>query len=174
MADTEKFVIRHSTEEDLPRMLNIYAAARQFMADHGNPDQWGPHKWPPERLIKDDIAANESYVCCNEDGKVVGTFYFDKGVDIEPDYNETENGSWIDGNVPVEYGVVHRIATDGTKGVGSCCINWAFAQCGHIRIDTHEDNTVMQGMLKKNGFARRCTVYVEKERLPRVGFEKKG
>ena len=35
-------IIRHSKEEDLPRMMEIYAYARDFMAEHGNPNQWGP------------------------------------------------------------------------------------------------------------------------------------
>ena len=39
--------IRHSRKEDIPRMMEIYAVARQFMADHGNPTQWGPSRWPP-------------------------------------------------------------------------------------------------------------------------------
>lgn len=34
--------IRRTTVEDLPRLLALYARARQFMADHGNPNQWGP------------------------------------------------------------------------------------------------------------------------------------
>ena len=49
--------IRHSTVRDLDRMMEIYAFARQFMAEHGNPDQWGPTNWPPEELIRKDIAA---------------------------------------------------------------------------------------------------------------------
>lgn len=28
---------------------------RRFMAEHGNPRQWGPTRWPPEGLIRDDI-----------------------------------------------------------------------------------------------------------------------
>ena len=38
--------IRRTTVEDLPRLLALYARARQFMADHGNPNQWGPPHWP--------------------------------------------------------------------------------------------------------------------------------
>ena len=33
--------IRHTTENDLPVILAIYAHARRFMAEHGNPNQWG-------------------------------------------------------------------------------------------------------------------------------------
>ena len=43
--------IRKSTERDFERMMEIYACARDFMAKHGNPNQWGPTRWPPEPLI---------------------------------------------------------------------------------------------------------------------------
>ena len=49
--------IRKSTPADLPRILEIYAGARAFMAAHGNPRQWGATGWPPESLIRQDIAA---------------------------------------------------------------------------------------------------------------------
>ena len=55
--------IRRTTLEDLPRLLELYAQARQFMADHGNPNQWGPTHWPPEALLRQDIAQGHSYVC---------------------------------------------------------------------------------------------------------------
>ena len=38
--------------------------------------------------------------------------------------------------------------------------DWAYAQCGHLRIDTHGDNTVMQNLVKKAGFTRCGTIYV--------------
>ena len=69
--------------------------------------------------------------------------------------------------------VAHRIAADGTmKGVGKFCIDWAYAQCGHLRMDTHGDNTVMQNLLKKCGFAHCGTIYVEEDDYPRLAFEK--
>ena len=41
-------IIRKSETSDLPRMLEIYEYARAFMAEHGNPNQWGPTGWPPK------------------------------------------------------------------------------------------------------------------------------
>ena len=64
--------IRKTTLQDLDRVMEIYAAARQYMARHGNPNQWGPTNWPPEALIRKDIAGGCSYVCENEAGKVIG------------------------------------------------------------------------------------------------------
>ena len=162
-------IIRRSTEEDVPRMMEIYARARAFMAAHGNPDQWGPTNWPPEALIRRDVANGNSYVCEEED-RVVGTFFFACGRDIEPTYAEIEEGQWLDGS---PYGVVHRIAADGTvKGTGSFCLSWAFAQCGHLRVDTHGDNRVMQNLLEKLGFVRCGTIWVEEDDNPRLAYEK--
>ena len=162
--------IRHSTEADFPRMMEIYANARSFMAAHGNPRQWGSTNWPPENLIHQDIANGNSYVCVCGD-RIVGTFFFLQGDDIESTYRVVENGAWSS-NAP--YGVVHRIATDGeTKGVGTFCLNWAFQQCGHLRIDTHGDNNVMQNLLAKLGFDHRGTIYVEEDDDPRLAYEKR-
>ena len=162
--------IRKSTEQDMPRMLEIYAYARRFMAEHGNPNQWGPTNWPPEALLHRDIREGHSYVCVNSAGTVIGTFFFVQGEDIEPTYRSITEGSWRDDSA---YGVVHRIASDGSeKGIGSFCINWAYAQCGHLRIDTHGDNWVMQNMLKKLGFVHCGTIYVEEDNDPRLAFEK--
>ena len=48
--------IRHTEEKDFARILAIYASARAFMKEHGNPNQWGPRNWPPEALLREDIA----------------------------------------------------------------------------------------------------------------------
>ena len=142
------------------------------MAAHGNPDQWGRNNWPPVELIREDIAKSLSYVCENDRGNVVGTFFFDCGPDIEPAYRAIKDGAWRDDS---PYGVVHRIASDGSqKGIGTFCLNWAFEQCGHVRIDTHGDNTVMQNLLKKLGFVHCGTIYVEQDSDPRLAFEKSG
>ncbi len=162
--------IRKSTEADVARMMEIYCHARAFMAAHGNPKQWGATNWPPEELIHRDIAEGDSYVCVNEAGRVAGTFFFRHGTDIEPTYREIENGAWLE-NTP--YGVVHRIASDGSeKGIGAFCINWAYQQCGHLRMDTHGDNAVMQNLLKKLGFVPCGIIHVLEDPDPRIAFEK--
>ena len=83
--------IRKAGKEDFNRIMEIYAYARRFMAEHGNPNQRGPTNWPPEELINKD---------------------------------------------------------------------------------THGDNVVMQNLLKKLGFTRCGTIYVEEDDYPRIAFEK--
>ena len=162
--------IRKSTERDFLRMMEIYTFARNFMAEHGNPNQWGPTNWPPENLIYSDIRNGNSYVCLNDADKVVGTFFFAHGKDVEPTYRVITNGAWLDNSA---YGVVHRLAADGSeKGIGTFCLSWAYEQCGHLRIDTHGDNIVLQSMAKKLGFVHCGTIYVEEDNYPRLAYEK--
>lgn len=161
--------IRKATLSDLPAVMDIYAYARRFMADHGNPRQWGPTGWPPEALIRQDMAAGKSYVC-TEGGAIRAVFFFDMGPEIEPTYRDIQDGQWAD---PTPYGVVHRIAAaEGFKGAGRFCLEWAFAQCGHLRMDTHGDNRPMQSLLKKLGFQYRGVIYVVEDNDPRLAFEK--
>ena len=162
--------IRKSREEDLPRIMEIYRYARDFMACNGNPDQWGPTNWPPEALIRQDISRRDSYVCLNDEGTVIGTFFFIHGKDIDPTYREISDGAWLDDSA---YGVVHRLAGDGSeKGIGAFCLNWAYEQCGHLRIDTHSDNQVIRHLAQKLGFVHCGTIFVEEDDFPRLAFEK--
>ena len=161
--------IRQSTIRDLERMREIYAYARDFMVRTGNPNQWGPTNWPPEDLLRQDIAEGNSFVC-EEDGRVIGTFFYVFGYDIEPTYREIVDGSWRDDE---PFGVVHRLAGDGSaKGIGEFCLNWAFDQSGHLRVDTHGDNKVLQNLLEKLGFERRGTIFVVEDDYPRIAYEK--
>lgn len=158
--------IRKALMADLPRIMEIYAHARVFMTEHGNPRQWALRNWPPESLIRADIEAGKSHLAI-EGERVVGVFFYDKGFGIEPTYAEIE-GEWIGGD---DYGVVHRIASDGTvKGTGRFCITWALEQCGNLRIDTHEDNRVMQNLLASLGFKHCGIIYVSEDKDPRLAY----
>ncbi len=160
-------VVRKTTEADLPRVMEIYAGARAFMAAHGNPRQWGPTCWPPEALIREDIRRGKSYVCVSD--HVCGVFFFDHGPDVEPTYRAIE-GAW---GSDAPYGVVHRIASDGSgRGIGAFCVDWCLRQCGHLRIDTHPDNLPMQQLLERLGFVRRGVIHVEEDDDPRFAYDR--
>lgn len=161
--------IRKATPADHAAIMEIYAYARKFMAEHGNPRQWGATNWPPADLIRRDIAAGKCHLCMDDD-KIAAVFFFDVGKDVEPGYITMVEGSWKEDS---PYGVIHRIAVaEGCRGAGSFCIDWAFRQCGHIRIDTHGDNTVMQRTLKKLGFEERGVIHVVEDNDPRIAYEK--
>ncbi len=157
--------IRKTAKEDLNRVLEIYEYARSFMADHGNPNQWGKSN-PPQEVIEQDIADGKHYVCV-EGNEIVAVFYY--AIEEDPTYARIYEGGWPNDKI---YGVVHRIASAGTaKGAGSFCLNWAYEQCGNLRIDTHRDNIVMQNLLKKNGF-QYCGIIYIKDGSERLAYQK--
>ena len=59
-------IIQKSQITDLPKIMQIYERARQFMAENGNPNQWGNDKYPSIDLIKQDIKSEKSYVCIDK------------------------------------------------------------------------------------------------------------
>lgn len=170
--------IRPTRPEELDEAMAIYAHAREFMAAHGNPNQWGPNQWPPRELIAADIAAGKHYACvadapsaddASADARIAAVFYYDFGDDIDPTYRVIDGAGWLS---DTPYGVVHRIASDGiARGAGTACLEWAYAQAGHVRIDTHEDNVVLQGLLGKLGYSQRGIIYLENGD-PRLAYEK--
>jgi RimJ/RimL family protein N-acetyltransferase len=138
--------IRKATPGDIERVMGIYAYARDAMKAAGNPDQWGDVH-PPRAMIEEDIKAGLSYVY-ERDGRVDAVFYFKVAPD--PTYTRID-GKWLDEDAP--YGVVHRIARgEDAKGAGAACLEWCFAQCRNIRIDTHAANTPMIKILEQLGY----------------------
>lgn len=162
-------IVRNTTLDDLPTVMKIFERARNFMAASGNPNQWGKANWPPENLIRADIAAGKSFVCING-GDIAGTFYYNFGADIEPTYRKIFGGAWKNSSA---YGVIHRLASAGTvKGFGEFCLAWAFEQSRHLRIDTHPDNKILQHILTRAGFELCGKIFVAHDNFPRLAYEK--
>lgn len=162
--------IRQGRIEELPRLMEIYASARAFMASHGNPHQWGDNQWPPEDKVREDIRLGRCFVC-EQDGRVHAVFSLLYGKDVDPTYLNIEDGEWKDDSA---YGVIHKLASDGSvPGTGEFCLNWAYERCGqHLRVDTHGDNLPMQNIFKRLGFTHCGTIYVEQDDYPRLAYEK--
>lgn len=163
--DKGQLTIKPAKEIQVDQIMKLYARARTFMAEHGNPAQW-PSSYPPEDLIKYDIQEQHLFVCMAE-AKIVAVFYYCMGED--PDYREIREGAWLNEDV---YGVVHRITSDGTvPGAGSFCLEWAWNQCHNLKIDTHRDNRIMQNLLKKNGF-QYCGLIRGRDGGERLAYQK--
>ena len=64
----------------IPAIIEIYHYARQFMKEHGNPNQW-INGYPSAELILREITNGPNYVCENENGEIIGTFCFIPGED---------------------------------------------------------------------------------------------
>lgn len=56
-----QYTIRHAVDSDKERICEIYAFARKFMAENGNPNQWKNNN-PSREIIDNDIAAGNLYV----------------------------------------------------------------------------------------------------------------
>ena len=145
----DTFTIRKAAPADLPRIHEIYAAARRFMRDHGNFSQWDGED-APERLLPGDIEAGNLYVL-EEAGEIHVAFAFIIGAD--PCYAVIEQGEW---KSDAPYAAVHRVASDGTL----------HNVIGRIM----EHNKVMQKALEKQGFERCGIIYVP-DGTPRIAFE---
>lgn len=138
---------------DLDEILAIYERARSFMAENGNPNQW-KKVHPPKDSLEQNITEEKLYVLKNGD-VIDGVFFFDTGPD--PTYLHIE-GKWLNDR---PYSVIHRIASAGrVKGVLKTCVEWCLERCDNIKIDTHEDNKIMQAALERLGFIYCGTIYV--------------
>lgn len=157
--------IRNTVLSDLSHVMEIYDKARQYMRDNGNHNQW-INGYPSMELVTGDINDKSSYVCLEED-LIVGVFRFTLGID--PTYIKIYEGAWMNEE---PYGVVHRIATAShKKGVASYCLTWCLEQCSNFKIDTHEDNGIMQNLLLKNGYSYCGIIYLE-DGAKRLAFQK--
>ena len=139
-------MIRLAVPEDFTSLMSIYAYARSFMQETGNPNQWGNH-FPPEELIHNRIRDKQLFVL-EENGTLHGAFAFIIGED--PTYLQIDDGSWLS---DAPYGTIHQVASDGTiHGFFSQIVDYCWTQIPHLRVDTHTDNQIMQHLIQKNGF----------------------
>lgn len=158
-----EYRIETAKESDLPRVLEIYAYARSFMARTGNPTQWGTNH-PPQAQLEKDIENGRLYLV-KEASAIRGVFYF--CIEEDPTYAVIQDGAWHDSR---PYGVIHRIASDGSGGILKAAVEFAKTQIDYLRIDTHEDNQVMQRALRKQGFEYCGIIYIA-DGSPRLAYD---
>ena len=142
-------MIRKAELKDLTKLNELYEAARRYMRENGNPDQWGTG-YPNDEIIIEDIKS--------------GVLYTDEGVNFafvlmgeEEAYKTIYEGKWLN-NEP--YLTLHRVAGNGkVKGVFSQIFEFSLekmkeAGISNLRIDTHEKNLTMQNAVTRQGFVR--------------------
>jgi RimJ/RimL family protein N-acetyltransferase len=134
-------------EADIPELLELYAHARKYMAEAGNPNQW-PDDYPNPEILQNDIH-NGGYVIMDDKSlSIVGAFIFEENA-RELAYNGIK-GNWLNDE---PYAVIHRCATlHNQKGIGQFFMDWCFNKFPNIRVDTHRDNLPMIKFLEKNNF----------------------
>ncbi len=161
--------ISKASDADIEAVLSIYAEARRFMENNGNPTQWGASGYPQEGLLKSDITNRRLYVIRAAD-VIVGAFVFVLGA--EPTYAVIENGAWQSDR---PYGTIHRLASNssGLHAARACidfCLQKAKEAGTELRADTHADNTVMRHILETNGFIY-CGIIHVADGSPRRAYQ---
>lgn len=157
-------MIRLATIGDLKEILRVYEAARAFMRASGNTKQW-VNGYPQQALLEEDIQKKQLFVA-EENGGIHGVFAFILGDD--PTYAYIENGRWPNDK---PYGTIHRIGGDGAvTGLVEKALRFALKMTDEVRADTHRDNAPMQHVLKKNGFVRCGTIFLENGD-PRIAYQ---
>ena len=157
--------VRRTRPNELEEVLQIYAHGREIMKRTGNVSQWGDNR-PPVESIRHDIEVGDSYVVC-ENGEIHSVFAFIQGPD--PTYAEIRNGEWPNDK---PYWCIHRIASDEKiKGVLRSAIDYASKFTDELRIDTHENNTIMRHLIMKNDF-KECGIITTDDGTDRIAFQK--
>lgn len=148
-------IIRKAIATDLADIMKVMDAAKMIMRQSGNWHQW-VDGYPSEDVIAADMERDGAFVVV-DDGKVVG--YFAYLPSPEPTYHRIFGGQWLEDTLP--YHVVHRIASYAdVHGVFSDIMRFCFLHDTNIRIDTHQDNKIMQHNILKHGFSYCGIIYL--------------
>lgn len=140
--------------------VDIIEQGRTYLKEQGI-DQW-QNGYPDENSIRQDILNEKGYFLT--DGQHIFA-YLCMDFDGEPAYNHIR-GRWLtDPNA--DYMVIHRLAFNAQyrgKGLSSEIFNLAEQFCKEkgiqsIRVDTDENNKIMQHIMNKAGFTYCGTIW---------------
>ena len=142
--------IREATIGDVERVLKIMEEARRFQRSLGF-RQW-EDGYPSETDIRRDILTGDAFVF-TANGKVAGYAYLPVG---DAAYDAL-SGTWMHFG---DFGVIHRLAVASeVRGKGFSAplfklMENTFTQRGInlIRVDTGEENKIMQNILSRAGY----------------------
>ena len=163
--NTELLSVRDALDDDFDNVMRIYRYAQDFMIESGNPDQWA-HRYPEPELIRQDIREGRCKLVCSDSG-AHGVFAF--FTDEDPTYAYIEDGQWPNAE---PYATIHRIAGDGqVRGILQRAVEYCRAYASNVRIDTAEDNKILQHAIAKCGFQRCGIIYLENGD-PRIAYAK--
>lgn len=165
-------IFRKASLEDIESIGHLIEMARKSLRDDGI-DQWQKTN-PNEDIIREQIEKDDAYVFDNE-GKVLAYAYVFDGVD--PCYNIHEGKFKSD-----SYLVIHTLMVDnrgvvpklGTKFMEALVDFTEKSGKEAIRIDTHQDNFRMRGLLDKFSFEEIGIVQIDEDGIPkdRICYEK--
>lgn len=156
--------------EDLQEIILVVKSAKQYLKECAV-DQW-QDGFPSKEQLTEDILLRESYkILIN--GEIAGFFLVD--CCHEPEYS-TIVGKWLSND---DYATLHRTAIKKEyRGIGLSKIMFdkvlQYAKEKNLksmRVDTHKDNNVMNGLAKKHGFTF-CGVVTLPSGAKRNAYEK--
>lgn len=157
-------IIRKAKLEELDLIKDIFEESKKIMRANGNHSQW-IDGYPSIELLTNDI--ENGYLHVVEDNQEIEAVFALIG-GIDPTYVKID-GEWLNDE---PYATIHRVASRGRKkGILSSVFEYSNKIYQNLRIDTHEDNTIMQYLVKKSGFVH-CGVIHLKDGSPRLAYQK--
>lgn len=143
-------------------MVDLFDSAKTFMRKTGNPNQWGDDL--NASALLEDILKDHFYLIT--DGKeLLGAFVL---LEEEEETYRTIAGKW---RYDRKYFTLHRCVSSGkVPRLMDTIFRYAFSHIDYLRIDTHEDNTVMQNAILRNGF-QEAGIITLKNGDPRIAYE---
>lgn len=167
--------IRLAVSNDVPALMEIICDAKSLLKESGSP-QWNVDPYPNEETIINDINQKQLFVISHFE-KIIGMIVLAIGIDES--YNEID-GSWLTNSS--NYLVIHRIALKKeyyhmgiSKQLMSFAISYAKSQkVDSIRVDTHDLNKPMQGLLNKYDFSYCGKITLKRPKIDkiRLAYEK--
>ena len=157
-------IFRKATEQDITAIEQIIRAASARLGAAGI-DQW-QRGYPNRSSIEKDVTEGVGMVLCEGDTILVYGAVIFSG---EPAYNDLTGGEWL---TQGEYACVHRLCTNEifvgmgfSKHFMMAAEAMASERVKSIRIDTHPDNKIMQGLISRLGYSYCGDVVIESRRL---------
>ena len=152
------FDCRTAEEGDLPALTEIVNQAKAYLKEQGL-GQW-QSGYPEEEDFALDIQAGTGWLFTCE-GEPAGYICIER--QPVPGYDCLEEGALPAGDVP--YASVHRLmAGEAYRGTGLAREMMGLAEdlamgygCGSVRVDTHEGNRPIIGLLRSLGY-RECGI----------------
>ncbi len=160
-------IIRNGQINNVDKYINIYKNAMEFMKKSGNPNQWTEDHHPDEKTIIMNLNNNSFYEVYDDINKeVAGCFVLISGIDET--YLKID-GKWLNDE---PYVAVHMVAKNSKyRGIFKLITDYAKAKFKNIRIDTHNDNKIMQANIINAGFKYCGIIYLnDKNHSPRLAY----
>lgn len=149
--------LKQATMSDYDQIMAILKDGANQLAESGV-NQW-QGDYPSPDQIKEDIENGWAYLAVSQDEETVGAL----AIVPAPDHAYDElHGEWLKDTD--KYIVIHRVAIHSNHaghGYATKLFNEVINQVrdshpeiDSIRVDTHEDNKVMQHLINKMGFKK--------------------